>query len=159
MSTQTSADQTTQSSPTFDIQRIYVTDCSFESPRATDAFRQEWKPEVKLDLSTSNKLIADNVHEVVLALTATATINEQTIFLVEVKQAGLFSMKSFNSEQLGQALGSLCPSILFPYARELISSLVVRGGFPPLYLMPINFDALYAQQMRQRQATPHVTTQ
>lgn len=153
MSTQTSADQATPPSPTFDIQRIYITDCSFESPRASDAFRQEWKPEVKLDISTNNQVIAENIHEVVLALTATATINGQTIFLVEVKQAGLFSIKGFNSEQLGQALGSLCPNILFPYARELISSLIVRGGFPPLYLMPINFDALYAQQVRQRQAT------
>ena len=132
---------------TFNIQRLYVTNASFEAPGALDAFRNEWKPEVKLDINTQSTKLEDNMFEVVLTVTATTTIDKKAIFLAEVHQAGIFSVGGFDDKQMGHMLGSFCPNILFPYAREAISDLVNRGGFPPLYLAPINFDALYAQHL------------
>ncbi len=103
--------------------------------------------EVKLDINTKSNKLEDNVYEVVLTVTATTTMEKKNIFLAEVQQAGVFGVDGFDEEQMGQMLGSFCPNILFPYAREAISDLVNRGGFPPLYLAPINFDALYAQHL------------
>lgn len=135
----------------FDVQRLYMKDVSFEAPNSPEIFRQEWKPEVKLDINTQSTALEDNAHEVVLTVTATAKIDDKNVFLVEVKQAGIFSVSGFDDQQMGQMLGSFCPNILFPYAREAVSALVNRGGFPPLYLAPINFDALYAQHLKNQQ--------
>lgn len=134
----------------FDIQRLYTKDISFEAPNSPDVFRQEWKPEVKLDINTKSNKLEEGVYEVVLTVTATTTMDKKNIFLAEVQQAGVFSVDGFAEEQTGQMLGSFCPNILFPYARETISDLVNRGGFPPLYLAPINFDALYAQHLEEK---------
>lgn len=136
--------------PTFAIQRIYVKDASFEAPNAPDIFRQEWKPEVNVDLQTKANKLEDIVYEVVLHLTVTVKIGEKVAFLVEVHQAGIFSLKGFPQDQLSHILGSMCPNIIYPYARETISDLVIRGGFPQLLLAPVNFDALYMQHMEQR---------
>lgn len=130
----------------FAIQRIYVKDISYEAPNAPDVFQNEWVPQVDLNLNTESKKLADDVYEVTIKVTATVKTKDTTAFLVEVHQGGIFTIKGFNEEQLGPMLGSFCPNILFPYARELVSETVNRGSFPPLYLAPINFDAFYQQQ-------------
>lgn len=138
--------------PQFEIQRIFTKDISFESPNTPQTFVEEWKPEVTLNLETKSNKVQDNLHEVVLTITATVNSNKKTAFLIEVHQAGVFMINGFSNEQLHQMLGSFCPNILFPYAREVISDMVVRGGFPQLILAPVNFDALYAQHMQQTDA-------
>lgn len=135
--------------PQFEIQRIYTKDISFESPNTPHTFVEEWKPEVSLNLETKSSRIQDNMHEVILSITATVTSDKKTAFLIEVHQAGVFMINGFPSDQLHQMLGSFCPNILFPYAREVVSDMVVRGGFPQLILAPVNFDALYSQHMEE----------
>lgn len=136
--------------PQFEIQRIFIKDISFESPNTPHTFLEEWKPEVSLNLETKSNRVQDHLHEVVLSITATVTSNKKTAFLIEVHQAGVFMINGFPSDQLHQMLGSFCPNILFPYAREVVSDVVVRGGFPQLILAPVNFDALYAQHLEQQ---------
>lgn len=140
----------TSSSPQFEIQRIYIKDLSYEAPNTPHTFTEEWKPEVQLNLETKSNRIQENMHEVVLSVTATVTSNKKSAFLVEVHQAGIFLIAGLPNEQLRQMLGSFCPNILFPYAREVISDVVVRGGFPQLLLAPVNFDALYAQHLEEQ---------
>ena len=111
-----------QNGPEFAIQRIYMKDSSFETPKAPEIFREQWEPQVSIDLQTSSKKIEDKIYEVVLGVTVTVKIKELVAFLVEVKQAGIFSIGEFPEDQLGQLLGSFCPNILFPYARESITS-------------------------------------
>ena len=139
----------------FALQRIYVKDLSFESPKSPEMFQAQWQPEVKLDLNTSNRQLQDDMFEVVLSLTITvqngADDNKETAFLAEVQQAGVFLVKGLADEELHRTLGAFCPNILFPYAREAIDSLVLRGSFPPLMLAPVNFDALYMQALEQQQ--------
>ena len=139
---------------TFDIQRVYIKDTSFESPNAPVIFRDEWQPEVNIDLQTKSQPLEGDAHEVVLTVTVTAKKKDKTIFLVEVQQAGIFTITGFDKDNLGHMLGSFCPNILFPYAREVVSDISVRGGFPPLYLTPVNFDALYAQHLEQQKQAP-----
>lgn len=136
----------------FAIQRIFVKDLSFEAPNAPAIFRKEWNPEVKLDLDTRSDKLEDNIFQVVLSLTVTANIGEETAFLCEIQQAGIFLIANLEESQLAHMLASFCPNILFPYAREAVSSLVNRGTFPQLNLAPVNFDALFAQYLQQRQA-------
>lgn len=136
----------------FAIQRIYIKDVSFEAPNSPAIFRKEWTPEVKLDLDTRSEKLDDSTFEVVLSLTVTATIGQETAFLCEVQQAGIFSVPNLADAQMAHMLAAFCPNILFPYAREAVSSLVNRGTFPQLNLAPVNFDALFAQYMQQRQA-------
>jgi len=136
--------------PKFEIQRIFVKDISFEAPNTPHTFVEEWKPEVSLNLETKSNRIQENLHEVVLSITATVSTSKKTAFLIEVHQAGVFMINGFPSDQLHQMLGSFCPNILFPYAREVVSDTVVRGGFPQLILAPVNFDALYAQHMEKQ---------
>lgn len=140
----------TNTQPHFEIQRIFTKDISFESPNTPQTFVEEWKPEVSLNLETKSNRINEQLHEVVLSITATVTTDKKTAFLIEVHQAGVFSIKNFPNEQLHHMLGSFCPNILFPYAREVVSDLVVRGGFPQLLLAPVNFDALYAEHMKKQ---------
>lgn len=137
----------------FDIQKIYVKDISFEAPDTPEVFSREWKPEVNLQLNSQAKPVGDRHYEVVLSITVTAKNGDKTAFLVEIQQAGVFHMEGFAEQERGGMLGSFCPNILFPYAREAISDLVTRGGFPQLLLAPVNFDALYAEHLRQ-QAEP-----
>ena len=139
--------------PEFAIQRIYVKDSSFEAPESPGIFREQWEPKVNIDLQTSSSLIEGNIYEVILGVTVTVKIKEKTAFLAETKQAGIFSIGEFPEDQRNQLLGSFCPNILFPYAREAITAMVTRGGFPQLYLAPINFDAVYQQQLQQSKET------
>jgi preprotein translocase subunit SecB len=136
--------------PQFAIQRIYLKDSSFESPRSPAVFQSAWSPRINFDIKTRSDKIQDGVYEVVLVLTAEAQLDEKAAFVVEVHQAGIFTAKDFEAAQLEQILATVCPGILFPYARETIDTLVVKGSFPALMLSPINFDVLYAQQKQQQ---------
>lgn len=133
--------------PQFSLQRIYVRDLSFEAPKSPAIFRQEWTPSVSLDLNTRQKSLEGDFHEVVLTLSVTVTNGDEVAFIVEVQQAGIFLIKGLDAAAMSHTLGAFCPNILFPYARETIDSLVVRGSFPALMLAPVNFDALYAQEL------------
>jgi preprotein translocase subunit SecB len=135
--------------PQFALQRIYIKDASFEAPNSPQAFTKEWKPEVKLDLNSGARKLDDNHYEVFVKVTVTATNADETAFLVELVQAGLFTMANIPEAQMKPMLGAMCPNILFPYLRESIDSMVVKGGFPALMLAPINFDALYQQKLAQ----------
>lgn len=140
----------------FALQRIFVKDMSFEAPMGAGAFQKQWKPAVNLDLNTKNAKIGEDSYEVVLTLTVTAKQEEEVAFLIELQQAGVFFCKGVEDSALHQILGAMCPTILFPYARETIDSIVSKGSFPPLMLAPVNFDALYqqaVQQQAQQQAT------
>ena len=134
----------------FMIQRIYIKDLSFETTNTPAIFKDQWEPELSLDLNTQHTKLEEGVFEVELTVTATVKNQKNNAFLVEVCQAGIFTIKGAVEQQLEHLLGSFCPSILFPYAREAISSEVVRGSFPQLVLAPINFDALYMQQMEEK---------
>ncbi|MFT7288074.1 MAG: preprotein translocase subunit SecB [Halieaceae bacterium] len=130
----------------FVMQRIYNKDISFESPGTPEIFKKQWQPKVNVDLNTRSKPVDEQGNfEVVLSITLTAKVDDETAFLVEVQQAGIFFVTGFSEEQLRRLLGTAAPNILFPYARENIDSLVVKGGFPPVMLAPVNFDALFEQ--------------
>ncbi|HXS73263.1 MAG TPA: protein-export chaperone SecB [Rhodanobacteraceae bacterium] len=131
------------------LQKIYVRDASFEVPNAPAVYQEDGQPQVQLNLSHKAGQIGEGSYEVVLTLTVTCTLNERTAYLAEVQQAGAFAAIGFPQEELNAVLGSYCPSVLFPYARQIVSDLVQNGGFPPLLLQPINFDALYAEQVQQ----------
>lgn len=133
----------------FSIQKIYLKDTSFETPSSPSIFTEKWEPAVNVELQTSGSRLADNVHEVVLTVTLTAKLGEKVAYLVEVHQAGIFTVQGFEGDELGHLLGSYCPNVLFPYAREAVSGLVSKGGFPQISLSPVNFDALYAQHRQQ----------
>ncbi len=136
---------TEQQQPQFGIQRIFLKDSSFESPNAPAIFRKEWKPQVKLDLNTQTTPIGEDVYEVVLTVTVSAKLEDDTAFLCEIHQAGIFSISGFPEETVTQMLGAYCPNILFPYAREAVDTAVVKGSFPAVMLAPVNFDALFQQ--------------
>jgi len=142
---------TEQTQQQFQLQRIYVKDVSFETPQGHEVFRQQWKPRVNLEMNTKQNRIDDNNYEVVLTLSVTASLEEKTAFLAEVQQAGIFLVAGMSEPQLRQVLSTVCPNILFPYAREAIDNLVTRGSFPALMLAPVNFDALYQQAVKQAQ--------
>jgi len=136
----------------FVIQKIYLKDASFESPSSPESFRfEKWEPQVSMNLNSSNKRITDDQFEAVLKLTVSVENEQKTAFLVEIEQGGVFLIKGFNSADLGYMLGSQCMNVLYPYAREVISEMVVKGGFPPFYLQPMNFDAVYAQHLQKQQ--------
>ncbi|WP_299940040.1 protein-export chaperone SecB [uncultured Microbulbifer sp.] len=135
----------------FAMQRIYLKDLSFETPMGVEVFKKQWKPQVNQELNTKTVKIDEDLYEVALTLTITVKLEEETAFLVEVKQAGLFGIKGLEGQQLAQALNTACPQILFPYAREVIDNTVVKGSFPALMLPPVNFDALFATALNQAQ--------
>jgi preprotein translocase subunit SecB len=133
----------------FVIQKIYTKDISFETPNTPDIFRAEWKPQLDLQLGNEYKRIDDDNHEITLTVTVTAKVEDKVAFLAEVKQAGIFSLTGYSDQEMGPLVGSYCPNTLFPFAREVISDIVLKGGFPQLVLAPVNFDALYMQQLEQ----------
>ena len=135
------------------ISKIYVKDFSFESPRAPEVFKAgEWKPQTNLNLRSSHDALEGDAHEIVLTVTVEAKEQDKTLFLVELHQAGIFEIAGYGNEELEAIVGSFCPNILFPYARETIASIIQKGGFPEFVLQPINFDALYLQAKQQQQA-------
>ena len=142
----------------FEIQRIYLKDSSFESPSSPAVFVKQFNPESNVELHSNTNKLDENLFEVELSITLTVKSDDEVAYLVEVKQAGIFSAKGYSDEQMGHMLGSYCPNLIYPFAREVISDLVVKGGFPQMLLAPINFDALYAQHM-QEQANPEQSDQ
>jgi preprotein translocase subunit SecB len=133
----------------FALQRVYTKDISFETPNAPGIFQTEWKPDSKVNLNTEVQKLADTVYEVTLSVTVTTTLGEQTAYLAEAKQAGIFTLNGFPDQEMGPMLGSFCPSQLFPYVREVLSDLIMKGSFPQLVLQPVNFDALYVQHQQE----------
>ena len=127
----------------FAVQRLYVKDSSFESPLGAEVFTKQWKPQINVDMNTKSDKLSDDNYEVVLTFTITAKIDDTAAMLIEVQQAGIFLVKGLEGEQLRQALAIIAPNLLFPYAREAVDSLALKGGFPALSLQPINFEALY----------------
>ena len=132
------------------LQKIYIKDVSFECPRSPEVFSSEVSPQTRLNIKTGANQMGDDHHEVVLTLTVEAVDGDQTLFLVEIEQAGIFRLQGYSREELDMLLGSYCPGTLYPFAREAVADLVSRGGFPQLLLQPINFDALYAQAVQER---------
>jgi preprotein translocase subunit SecB len=135
----------------FGIQNIYIKDISFEAPNSPEIFAEKWKPQLEMEMSNNIKQLNEETYEVVLNLTVTVKAEEKTAFLAEVHQGGIFALKGFPKDKLSYMLNSYCPNILFPYARETVSSIVTRGGFQALWLAPLNFDALYTQRLQQQQ--------
>lgn len=146
--------------PVFGIEKIYVKDMSLEIPNAPQVFLQRENPEVGIELHNAAAAIGEGVFEAVITVTVTSRIEDKTVFLVEVAQAGIFQIRNVPNESIEGILGVTCPNILFPYAREAVSDLVTRAGFPPVLLNPINFEALYLQQKQQQvqQAGESATT-
>lgn len=134
----------------FALQKIYLKDTSFEAPNSPAVFQENWQPQVNLNLATAARDAGEDLKEVVLTVTVEAKDKDRTAFLIEVQQAGLFVTKGFSQQELGPLLGAYCPNILFPYARETVSDLVTRGGFPQLLLQPVNFDELYTRHVQQQ---------
>ena len=131
----------------FEIQKVYIKDLSFETPNSPKIFTEKWNPKTDVHIQTENEKLDENIFEVVITVTVTATQDETTAFLVEVKQAGIFLIENFPDDQHKQLLGSYCPNVLFPFARETVTELVTKGGFPQLLLNPVNFEALYQQHL------------
>jgi preprotein translocase subunit SecB len=132
------------------LQKVYIKDASFEVPGAPQIFQEQGQPQVQLNLSQQVATLADSVYEVVLTVTVTCKLAEKTAYLAEVQQAGVFGMSGFDGNNRDAVLATYCPNVLFPYARQIVSDLIQNGGFPPFLLQPINFEALYAEQMRRR---------
>ncbi|MCP1291348.1 MULTISPECIES: protein-export chaperone SecB [Chromobacterium] len=136
--------------PAFSIEKIYVKDMSLEVPSAPQVFLEQEQPEIDMQLASEGKQLDDGFYEVTLTVTVTAKLPEKTMFLCEVGQSGIFQIRNVPAEDIDPILGVACPNILFPYAREAVSSVVNRAGFPPVLLSPINFEALYMQQRAQQ---------
>ena len=137
----------------FAIQKIYLRDVSFENPNAPKIYASTtWEPKMNLGIESSSRRLGESQFEVVLKVTVEARIEESSAYLIEVHQAGVFAVSGFSDAELGPLLGSICPGILYPYAREEVTSLATKGGFPQLLIEPINFDALYAQSRAQDSA-------
>jgi preprotein translocase subunit SecB len=143
----------------FSIQRIYIKDLSFESPSTPAVFKKQWQPKVNVDLNTKSNAIDDEGNfEVVLSITITAKIEEETAFLIEVHQAGIFYVKGFDGDDLRRVLGTAAPNVLFPYVRETIDTVCVKGAFPAIMLAPVNFEVVYQQALAQAQANGNGAT-
>lgn len=132
------------------LQRLYVKDASFEAPGAPQIFQLQGQPNVELNLSQRVAQLGNDTFEVVLSVTATCKVEDKTAYLAEVHQAGIFGLAGFDAQARDTILGTYCPNVLFPYVRQVVSDLVQNGGFPPFFLQPINFDSLYAEQLRRR---------
>jgi preprotein translocase subunit SecB len=135
----------------FVLQRVYLKDLSFESPGAPGVFRKQYQPQINVDLRTRSESIGDDNYEIVLTVTITAKVGDETAFLAEVQQAGIFLIRGIEGEELRRILAIYCPNVLFPYARETIDTIVTKGTFPALMLAQVNFEALYAQAVQQAQ--------
>lgn len=144
--------------PQFSVEKIYVKDVSFEAPNAPQVFNEQSQPQLQMNLNQRVQRLNDNVFEVVLGVTLTCTVAEKTAYLAEVQQAGVFGLTGFEEAALDAILGTHCPNVLYPYVRQTIGDLIQAGGFPPFLLQPINFEALYAESLRQRAEKKTATT-
>ena len=139
-------EKTESPQPSFAVQKIYVKDISFETPNSPQIFQKKWQPAVNMDLENSFRKLDENYYEVVLSITVTVSFENEVVYLVEVQQAGIFQLMNIPEEILDRMLNTMCPNILFPFAREVISDLVTKGGFPQLLISPVSFDVLYEQK-------------
>ncbi|HZW52355.1 MAG TPA: protein-export chaperone SecB [Rudaea sp.] len=148
------ADETTQAAPAagaqLSLQKVYIKDASFEVPSAPQIFQEQGQSQVQLNLQQQIGTLADNVYEVVLTVTVTCKLADKTAYLAEVQQAGIFGVAGFDEANRDMVLATFCPNVLFPYARTAVANMIQDGGFPPFLLQPINFEALYDEQMRRR---------
>lgn len=150
MAQEDNAAQEQAQQPGFSIEKIYIKDASLEIPNAPQIFTDRTQPQVNIELGNFAQALDAGVFEVAIKVTVTSKIEDKTVFLVEVTQAGIFQIRNVPEENLDMIIGITCPNILFPYAREAVSDLVVRAGFMPVLLNPINFEALFAQQKQQQ---------
>jgi preprotein translocase subunit SecB len=137
--------------PVFGIEKLYVKDLSVEVPNAPEIYLEREAPQVEIQLNTGGRAVGDSVYEVVLTVTVTAKVGEKTVFLVEVGQAGIFRIQNVPEAEMEPLIAVACPNILFPYAREAVSDSVVRAGFQPIVLQPVNFEGMYMQRLQQQQ--------
>jgi len=144
-----STEPTTAPEKQFSIQKLFVKDLSFESPNTPAVFTEKWEPAVDINLNSNAKKAPQDLFEVSITVTVTVKNNDNVAYLVEATQVGIFGAKGFSDAEIGPLLGSFCPSTLFPYLREVVSETITKGGFPPMLLNPVNFDALYAQHVQQ----------
>jgi preprotein translocase subunit SecB len=140
--------------PVFGIEKLYVKDLSVEVPNAPEIYLEREAPQVEIQLNTSGSGLGDGAYEVVLTVTVTAKLNEKTVFLVEVGQAGIFRLMNVPNEQIEPLIAVACPNILFPYARETVSDAITRAGFAPIVLQPVNFEAMYMQRLQEQASAP-----
>ena len=133
----------------FALQKIYLKDMSFETPNSPQVFQEQWNPTVNMDIQNTVNKLADDNYEVVIAVTVTVKFDDKTVYLIEAHQAGIFHISGFPDDILRRTLTTVCPNILFPFAREVVADLVTRGGFPQLLLAPVNFEALYEQHQEE----------
>lgn len=138
--------------PVYTVEKLYAKDVSFEVPGAPGVFNEQSQPQLQMNLQQAVQRLNENAYEVVLGINLTCTVGEKTLYVAEVKQAGVFGLAGFDAAALDGMLGVHCPTVLYPYARQLISDLIQAGGFPPFFLQPINFEVLYAEGLRQRAA-------
>ncbi|HEX8987394.1 MAG TPA: protein-export chaperone SecB [Rhodocyclaceae bacterium] len=146
----TDAAQQQAGQPVFNVEKLYVKDLSLEVPNAPQCFLEREQPEIQVQLATTGTAVGEAIFDVVLTVTVTAKLKEKTLFLVEVAQAGLFHIRNVPDQDLEPIIGVACPNIMFPYAREVISDAVVRAGFPPVILAPVNFENMYHQRLQQQ---------
>ena len=146
----TGAENAAPAGAQFTVEKIYVKDVSFEAPNAPQVFNEQGQPQLNMNLNQKVGRLDNELFEVVLGVTLTCTLNDKTVYLAEVAQAGIFGLSGFDDRTLDMMLGTYCPNVLFPYVRQSISDLITNGGFPPFYMQPINFEALYAEGLRRR---------
>ncbi|MDQ3267660.1 MAG: protein-export chaperone SecB [Pseudomonadota bacterium] len=156
------ASEQEQKQPLFNIEKLYVKDLSLESPNSPSIFLERENPNIDLQLNTQSHLMEEGLYEVTVTVTVTAKLPEKdkVMFLIEAKQAGIFQVRNLPPEELESVLAIICPNILYPYLREVVSNMAIHAGFTPVLLNPINFEALYQQQKQQQaQAQAATTTQ
>ncbi|QHI99434.1 protein-export chaperone SecB [Xylophilus rhododendri] len=147
-----------QAEPQFQIQRVYLKDLSLEQPNSPGILLEQEQPNVDIQLGVDAQVVAEGIYEVSVTATVQTKIKDRTVFLVEAKQAGIFEIRNLAEEQVGQLLGIACPQIVYPYLRGNVADVIQRGGFPPVHLAEINFQAMYEQQQAQAAATAAVST-
>jgi preprotein translocase subunit SecB len=139
--------------PTFQIEKVYLKDSSLEIPHAPKVFLEQAQPQLEVQINTAAENFADGYYEVTVTATVTARAGERTLFLAEARQAGIFQVRGVSPQELPPLLGIACPTVLYPYLRETIQDMIARGGFPPVILAPLSFEALYLQQQQQAQGS------
>ena len=137
----------------FNVQKLYLKNVSFESPGAPAVFQEQASPNLQINLNQKVAALDESTYEVVLSITLTCTVNDKTAYLAEVDQAGVFGLVGFDANSLDMMLGTHCPNVLFPYARHALGELISQGGFPPFLLQPLNFEGIYAENLRRRMET------
>lgn len=147
--------------PVFQIQRVYMKECSLEQPNSPAILLEQEQPSVDIQLGVEAQQAADGMYEVAVTGTVTTKIKDKTVFLVEVKQAGIFEIRNLPPDQMQPVMGIACPQIVYPYLRANVADVITRAGFPPVHLAEINFQAMYEQQQQaqgQQQPSPIITT-